>query len=88
MRYDGTGVSALTTLDTGAQVSVLPYQLYEAMPDDRRPTLRHTDVEIFVNDFTPLLCHGECTVTFELQGMIFAQKMYVMDNDAQRLTSV
>ena len=88
VRFDGTGVSALTTLDTGAQVSVLPYQLYEAMPDDRRPTLRHTDVEIFVNDFTPLPCHGECTVTFELQGMLFAQKMYVVDNDVQPILGI
>ena len=81
--YAAGDVKALTLIDTGAQVSVLPKQLYDAIPEEMKKPLRETDVELRLADGTDVLCYGIMNVAFDFQDMSFAYDMHIIDDVMQ-----
>ena len=73
----------MTLIDTGAQISVLPKNLYDAIPVNVRPALRDSKVMIKAGNGTVIQCHGVATVSIEFQGMSFDQEFHVVEDTVQ-----
>ena len=82
MKFTNSDVEALTAIDTGADVSVLPRQLYDSIPDEIRNPLRPTETIIQVHN-NIIHCHGIAAVAFEFQGMQFDFDVCVVDDVIQ-----
>ena len=82
VKFTNSDVEALTGIDTGADVSVLPRQLYDSIPDEIRNPLRPTEMAIQVHN-SIIHCHGIAVVAFEFQGMRFDFDVCVVDDVIQ-----
>ena len=74
----------MTLIDTGAQISVLPKHVYDALSKEVRLALRPSNVVIKVGNGTVIKCYGVAKVKFEFQGMTFEHDLHVVENTVQQ----
>ena len=84
MNFTGTNVSAVSFVDTGAQISVLPKHVYDALSNEERLALRPSNAVSKTENGTVLECYGATNVKYECQDQKFEHDLHVVENTVQQ----
>ena len=84
VKYTGTDVEALNLIDTGAQVSILPKSLYDALPEAKRPPLKPCRLNIMVGNGSSIKLFGTAKIEFEFEDMQFCYEMHVVEDTVDK----
>ena len=78
----------LVLVDTGACVSILPKNLYEAIDEDHRQPLCDTTTQLQAGNGTSVTCVGEAEVEFKLNNKSFKHVFHICDDDSGVIVGV
>ena len=75
--FGNCAVKSLCLIDTGAQVSIIPKKLFDALPSTE---LQVTSIDVRAGNGSKIQCHGSANVSIAFQGLTFAHPMYVVSD--------
>ena len=67
-------------IDTGATVSLMSKSCYEKIPEDQRPVIKPAACPLKAANNTKFVQYGCITLRFEIQGMRFRHKFWVVES--------
>ena len=84
-KLNNSKTASLMLLDTGANICLMPKQVYDDVEPSKRTPLRTSDRTISAGNGSRVRVHGMAEVKFEAGGQIFRQLFYVVEDTVRAI---
>ena len=84
-KFGNDAQDVLMLVDTGASISIIPAEIYQAIPEEERPTLQEVKLRIEVGNGETLAQQGVCRIKFQLGDFDFDHEFFVCKDSAQAI---